>query len=226
MTGRRRGAVLAGAACLLVSLSGTGETLYISDEFRVPLRSGPSGEHRILHYGLPTGTELEMLAVDEEAGFTHVRLGSGTEGWLPNQYLVDEPIAKMRLAEAEERIAALEGFLEGDEAATALLQARELAQANAELERRNEALASELARVEEASEEGLALYDAHQNLSQLNVNLRAEVDDLLAQRDSLEQNVERQWMLIGAGLVFLGLMLGLAIKSRPQRSSSRLGSWS
>ena len=226
MTGRRRGAVLAGAACLLVSLSGTGETLYISDEFRVPLRSGPSGEHRILHYGLPTGTELEMLAVDEEAGFTHVRLGSGTEGWLPNQYLVGEPIAKMRLAAAEERIAALQGLLEGDGAAEALLRAGELAQANAELERRNAALTSELVRVERTSEEGLALYEANQDLAQLNVNLRAEVDDLLAQRDGLEQNVERQWMLIGAALVLVGLMLGVAIKSRPRRSASRLGSWS
>ena len=54
---------------------------------------------------------------------------------------------------------------------------------------------------------------------QLNTNLRAEVDDLLAQRDSLEQNVERQWMLIGGCLVLVGLLLGVAIKSRPRRNS-------
>ncbi len=211
--------VLACGALLCGALSGAAETLYVSDEFRVPLRSGPSGEHRILHYGLPSGTKLEVLEVDADAGFTHVRLPGGTEGWLPNQYLVGEPIAKIRLTEAEERIEALEGLLEGNEAATTLADNRELEQANAELLDRNETLADELEGIKQASQEGLALYEANQDLVRLNTNLRAEVDDLLAQRDGLEENVERQWMLIGAGLVLIGLMLGVAIKSRPRRNA-------
>jgi len=204
---------------LLAALPAAAQTMYISDEYRVPLRSGPSGEHRILHYGLPSGTVVEALEVDEDAGFTHVRLPGGTEGWLPNQYLVNEPIAKLRLAEAEERIDVLEGLLAGDDAASALAAARQTELANADLERRNEALVTELEQLRAASEEGLGLHDANRDLVQLNTNLRAEVDDLLAQRDSLEQNVERQWMLIGAGLVLVGLMLGAAIKSRPRRNS-------
>ena len=36
-------------------------TAYISDELTVPLRSGPSGGHRILHRGLPSGTVLEVI---------------------------------------------------------------------------------------------------------------------------------------------------------------------
>ncbi len=211
--------VLACGALLCGALSGTAETLYISDEFRVPLRSGPSGEHRILHYGLPSGTQLKVLQVDADAGFTHVRLPGGTEGWLPNQYLVSEPIAKIRLTEAEERIEALEGLLEGNEAATTLADNRELEQANAELLDRNETLADELEGIKQASQEGLAMYEANQDLVRLNTNLRAEVDDLLAQRDGLEENVERQWMLIGAGLLLIGLMLGVAIKSRPRRNA-------
>ena len=207
---------------LLAALSGaaqTAQTMYISDEYRVPLRSGPSGEHRILHYGLPSGTVVEALEVDEDAGFTHVRLPGGTEGWLPNQYLVNEPIAKLRLAEAEERIDVLEGLLAGDDAASALADARRTELANADLERRNEALVTELEQLRAESAEGLGLSGANRDLMQLNTNLRAEVDDLLAQRDGLEQNVERQWMLIGAALVLVGLMLGVAIKSRPRRNS-------
>lgn len=211
--------VLACGALLCGALSGAAETLYISDEFRVPLRSGPSGEHRILHYGLPSGTKLVVLQVDADAGFTHVRLPGGTEGWLPNQYLISEPIAKIRLTEAEERIEALEGLLEGNEAATTLADNRELEQANAELLDRNETLADELEGIKQASQEGLAMYEANQDLVRLNTNLRAEVDDLLAQRDGLEENVERQWMLIGAGLVLIGLMLGVVIKSRPRRNA-------
>lgn len=194
-------------------------TMYISDEYRVPLRSGPSGEHRILHWGLPTGTVVEALEVDEDAGFTHVRLPSGNEGWLPNQYLVDEPIARLQLADAEERIAELEGLLAGNDAAAALANAREIERSHAELERAHAELEQELQRVRSTSEEGLGLYENNRELVQLNTNLRAEVDDLLAQRDSLEQNVERQWMLIGGALVLVGMLFGVAIKSRPRRSS-------
>ena len=204
---------------LLAAAPAAAQTMYISDEYRVPLRSGPSGEHRILHYGLPSGTVVEALEIDEDAGFTHVRLPGGTEGWLPNQYLVNEPVAKLRLAEAEERIDVLEGLLAGDDAASALAAVRQTELANADLLQRNEALVTELEQLRAASEEGLGLYDANRDLVQLNANLRAEVDDLLAQRDGLEQNVERQWMLIGAALVLVGLMLGAAIKSRPRRNS-------
>ena len=59
------------------SLAAVGDVNYISDVLTVPLRSGPSTAHRILHRGLPSGTQLTILAVDEEAGFTQVRTASG-----------------------------------------------------------------------------------------------------------------------------------------------------
>jgi len=35
----------------------------------------------------------------------------------------------------------------------------------------------------------------------------------------LERNVMLRWMLAGGGLVLLGLLIGVLIKSRPKRSS-------
>ena len=84
------------------------QTVWISDEFTVPLRSGPSNEHRIVHRGLPSGTELEVLGVDAAAEYTHVRTSSGLEGWISTQYLVKEPIARVQLVAANNRIQALE----------------------------------------------------------------------------------------------------------------------
>ena len=43
-------------------------TMYISDQFTVPLRRGPSNSHRILHAGLPSGTALEVLGEDRRRG--------------------------------------------------------------------------------------------------------------------------------------------------------------
>ena len=91
--------------CLsITSHAALAETVYISDELTVPLRSGPSNGHRILHAGLPSGTQMEVLGEDEAAGFTQIRTTRGTEGWIRTQYLVREPIAKMRLAAAQREL--------------------------------------------------------------------------------------------------------------------------
>ena len=80
------------------------ETAYISDRLTVPVRSGPSNANRILHRGLPSGTRLTILARDETSGFVQIRTDGGTEGWLPAQYLVSEPIARDRLVAANRRV--------------------------------------------------------------------------------------------------------------------------
>ena len=73
------------------SLAAVGDVNYISDVVNVPLRSGPSTAHRIIHRGLPSGTQLTVLATDEEASFTQVRTSGGMEGWVASQYLMGNP---------------------------------------------------------------------------------------------------------------------------------------
>jgi SH3 domain protein len=94
-------------SCLAVtrqSLAAVGDVNYISDVVNVPLRSGPTNAYRIIHRGLPSGTQLTVLGTDEEAGFTKVRTVDGTEGWVTSQYLTGEPIARVKLAAAEKRL--------------------------------------------------------------------------------------------------------------------------
>ena len=85
-------------------LAAVGDVNYISDVLTVPLRSGASTAHRILHRGLPSGTQLTILAIDEEANFTQVRTAGGMEGWVRSQYLIGEPIARVKLAATEKRL--------------------------------------------------------------------------------------------------------------------------
>ena len=213
-------------ALVAVALLGAGhdalaETRYISDVLRVPLRAGPSSEHRILHWGLPSGTEVEVLEDDGEADFVNVATDGGMTGWLPRQYLVAEPIARERLTEALAEIEHLSALLEGGQPAiaTELARTAELEAANGELERRNESLTAELAELKSVFESDLDIHAENQRLADENETLRGEVDGLAAAAGQLQANVERQWMLIGAGLVLVWLLLGLAIKARPRRSA-------
>ena len=42
---------------------------------------------------------------------------------------------------------------------------------------------------------------------------------LVGERDTLKDNAQERWLMIGAGLVLLGFVLGIVIKARPRRSA-------
>jgi SH3 domain protein len=196
------------------------ETRWISDEFTVPVRSGPSDGHRIVHRGLPSGTELEVLGVDNAAEYTHVRTAGGVDGWISTQYLVKEPIARVQLAAANNRIQALERQLaQRGEVLTELKSTSSEAASNGDrLAAQVTKLEAELAEVKQVSAGALEEHARTQELSSLNARLRAEVDDLTEESQRLENNTEQRWLLIGGALVLGGLVAGVAIKARPRRS--------
>ena len=197
------------------------ETVYISDELTVPLRSGPSNAYRILHRGLPSGTQLEVLSRDADSGFTQIRTTRGTEGWIPTQYLVTQPIAKAQLVAAKRELEQLRSRLaRHEQQLTSLNEEKTSAdRSNSDLQGQVTRLERELAEIKQISAGALEEHATNLRLNELNERLRDEVEDLVAQRDALQDNVQQRWLLIGAGLVLLGLVLGLIIKARPRRSA-------
>lgn len=197
-----------------------GSVRYVSDKLTVPLRSGPSNSHRILHRGLPSGTRLTVLAEDQAAGFVNIRTDRGTEGWIPTQYLMNQPIARDRLAAAQREVAAARARLNKSREELAGLQQTGASSAaeNQNLKQRIAVLEAELTEVKTISADALEQYSANKRLTELNVRLRDELDDLMEDHQKLEGNLQQQWLLTGAGLLLGGLVLGVVIKARPRRS--------
>lgn len=206
---------------LLVAAHANATTMYISDELAVPLRRGPSNGHRILHAGLPSGMKLEVLGEDREAGFTHVRTPNGTEGWVPTQYLVATPIAKDRLAAATKRIADLEAQLKKlRESSQETRSAQTAAETrNKELEQQARELAAELADVRRVAADPLAQAEENQKLKAENQQMLTRLKELSEEVQELERDVQLRWLLAGGGLVLIGLILGVWLKSRSKRST-------
>jgi SH3 domain protein len=198
--------VLSSAFCV----SGFAATMYVSDQFTVPLRRGPSNSYKILHAGLPSGTALEVLGQDSAAGFTQVRTANGTEGWIETHYLSAQPIARDQLTAANRRLESLETQLKG------LRQSDSRAN---DLGKQTEKLQAELAEVRRVSATALANYEENKQLKASNEALQKQVTQLSERVHQLERNVTLRWMLAGGGLVLLGLLIGALIKSRPKRSS-------
>jgi len=197
------------------------ETQYIVDQLTVPLRRGPTNGHKIIHAGLPSGTALEIVGEDAAAGFTQVRLQNGTEGWLPTQYLTREPAARERLAAAQKRLETLNAELSGARQGTKSEQtARSSAEErSAELDKQTKQLQAELAEIKRVSSNAVAMYEEHKALKAHAAELERRNADQTAQIQVLKSNELQVWLLFGGGLVVLGLVLGVIIKSRPKTKS-------
>ena len=206
---------------LLLCASASAATLYISDQLTVPLRRGPSNSHKIIHAGLPTGMALEVLSEDRAAGFTQVRTPNGTEGWVPTQYLVDQPAAKDRLAAANKRVEALEAQLKAlkENFQEVRGERSEVEGRASDLTRQTEKLQSELAEIRRVSATSIANYEENKQLKSENQSLSTQVTQLTERVRQLERNVTLKWFLAGGALVLVGLLLGAWIKSRPKRST-------
>lgn len=213
------GLLLVASSILCVPASAA--TVYVSDVLTVPLRRGPSNGHKIINAALPSGTALEVLSEDAAAGFTQVRTANGTEGWVPTQYLSNEPVARDRLAAANRRVESLEQQLKTlrdtyQETRGARTQSEGRV---TDLSKQTEKLQAELAEVRRISATSIANYEENKQLKTSNEALQKQVTDLTSRVRELDRNVVVKWLLTGGGLVLLGLLLGAWIKSRPKRST-------
>ncbi len=210
-------------ACLGLISTGSvsAESAYISDELTVPLRSGPSGQHRIVYAALPSGTQLEILSVNEDAGFSQIRTARGTEGWVRSQYLVSSPIAKQRLAAAQREIANLKQRLANTNEKVSALNETSRAQqsSNQASSAQIEKLQNELDALKAISDGAVATHEENLKLKEMTARLQDELDDLSEERDLLESNASNEGIMLGAGFILLGLLAGVLIKARPQRSA-------
>ena len=212
--------VLLALLLVLGPVSAFAATMYISDELTVPLRRGPSGGHKIINAALPTGLALEVLGEDKAAGFSQVRTPNGTEGWLPTQYLVSQPVAKDRLAAATKRVEALEAQLKSiRENYQDVRGARTEIEGKAnDLSKENQKLQTELAEIRRVSATAITQFEENKQLKASNASLTTQVTQLTEEVQDLKRNVMLRWLMSGGALVLIGLILGAWIKSRPKRS--------
>ena len=197
------------------------ETRYVSDELTVPLRRGPTSGHKIIHAGLPSGTPLEVISEDKNGGFTEVRMQNGTEGWVPTQYLSAEPIARDRLTAATKRIETLTAELNSSrQGMRAEQSARNSAEGtSSDLGKQVKQLQTELSEIRRVSANAVAMYEENKSLRAQSEQLQQTVATQSEQIKSLKSSELEIWLLTGGGLVALGLVFGIAIKSRPKTRS-------
>lgn len=188
------------------------ETRYVTDRLEVTLRAGESTRYKILRM-LPSGTPVEVLGVNKSTNYARVRIQDGTVGFVLAQELMEEPAARSRLAEVEERLAALRQKPDALTAELASLQEShaELRERFATLEREKQQREQELATIRHASANVLDITSDRERLRVQVAELTRARADLEQQYRDLKNQTTQRWFLIGAGVLGGGVLMGLLL---------------
>lgn len=188
------------------------ETRYVTDRLEVTLRAGESTRYKILRM-LPSGSPLEVLGVNKATNYARVRIQDGTVGFVLVQELQDEPAARSRLAELEERLAVLRQRPDALTAQLADLQEAhaELRERYASLEREKQQREQELATIRHASANVLDITSDRERLRLQVAELTRARADLEQENRDLKNQTSQRWFLIGAGVVGGGVLIGLLL---------------
>ncbi|MCH8503771.1 MAG: TIGR04211 family SH3 domain-containing protein [Ectothiorhodospiraceae bacterium] len=206
---------------LLLPAASWAQTRYISDELALDMRSGPGNQFRIQQM-VPAGTQVQVL--DNDSGWSLVRLGEGREGWVLTRLLADQPSARSQLNSAQRNLSQVRD--ENQELRASLEEA--LARVD-ELESGLTDTSSERDRLEQQLEQasrGLQLHSENEELKKEVIDLRREIQDLSHETERLRDRNDQRWFIVGSGVLAFGILMGLILPRIRWRKRNSWGSGS
>ena len=207
---------------LITSTAIAGEQRFVTDQLEITLRSGESTQYQILRM-LPSGTPVEVLQVNPESGYSQIRTADGAEGWVISRYLDPRPSARQRLAAADKEVTRLKRLSTDLKAKyTRLLQEKnQLASRLKKFSGDKQQLDHELQRIKKTSANALALDQENKTLKTKLQQLETEFQLTRQENKTLNDRSDRDWFMTGAGVILLGMLIGLIIpKIRWRRKSN------
>lgn len=197
------------------------EPAWVSDEFEITLRTGPSTSNSI-QLMVSSGTQLEVLERDAETGYSRVTTPGGTEGWVLTRYLMSERSAReqletlsSQLTNANSRGTSMSSQL------TAIKGQYDTANKRIDaLEREKAALESELAEIKRTAANVLGINQQNRTLMDDLASAQIRADTLEQENRQLSSQTTRYWFMSGALVLLVGIVLGIWLpRVRWQRRS-------
>ena len=212
---------IAAIVAALVSPAAFAQSAWVSDQFEIMLRSGPSTSNAI-QLMVDSGTRLEVIERDAESGYTHVRTQGGTEGWVLTRYLMSEPSAREQLEKLSSQLtneasrgSSLDSQLDAIKG--------EYDSANNQistLEREKAAVEKELADIKRTAANVLAIDGQNKSLMDQLAAAQIRADTLEQENRVLASQTTRYWFMAGGLVLLVGVILGIWLpRIRWQRRS-------
>ncbi len=207
--------ILSGLVLLTVSLSKPAfakKVGYVSDELKVPMRSGASNGHRIMKF-IRSGASLTVLDASDDGKFTQVELGDGKSGWLLTENIMNVPSGRDRLAVSSKKLTK-----SGQQVKELKSAIAELKSEIGKLKNNQNTLQSERTNLSNSLEDLKITAANPLSLSKKNKQLKKELSKVRDNEAALEKdnqqlrsNVMQEWFLIGGAVSIGSLILGLIL---------------
>ena len=199
------------------------ETQYVSDDLVITLRTGQGNQYEIIKT-LSSGAKLEILE-QTDTGYTKVKTEAGIEGWVRTQYLTKEPIAAIKLEKAEAKIGKLNDKVTSlqEELKTLRKDKTQLDTEYDKLRGEHQSATKELTQLSEIASRPKQLASENKDLRLQYEKINDELVLVKQENQVLKDRSKRNWFLAGAGVVILGMLIGLII---PKLRFRKKDSWS
>jgi SH3 domain protein len=199
------------------------ETRYVVDKLIITMRSGQSTQHKIIKHW-PSNTKLEILEAGEK--YSLAKGPDGTEGWVLNQYMTSTPTAKLKLAVAQNKLAKLtaENNRLKEEMNKISTKEANVSKDHKSLTRSSKKQADELAHLRRVAAKPLKLENENQRMKKEFLDLENEHTLLSQETQMLRDSSDREWFLNGAGVIIVGIIIGLIAPRLRMRKKSSWGS--
>ena len=197
---------------LYLPLTSWAQSAWVSDQFEITLRTGPSTTNAIERM-LSSGTELAVLEQDDESGYSHVRTTGGTEGWVLTRYLMDEPSAREQLERLTQQLtsASAEGASMTSQLSAIRGQYETATRTISQLEQDKAGLQAQLDDITRKAANTLAIDEQNQRLQQQLTDAEIRISLLEQENEQLTGQTNRNWFITGALVLFGGVLLGLVL---------------
>lgn len=202
--------------CVIADV-GWARMAYVTDSFRISLRTGPSLDNKILKF-LPSGEPVEIL--DTQEGWDQIEAlnpeHQGIKGWVLSRYLMEripwEQQAKALIRDNKEFREKLDN-IQKELTRTARLE-RELRKKYQETAEAKDRIESQYLELKKGAPDYLKLKVAYDNGVK-------KIEGLTRENEQLKSSQMNRWFALGALVLLCGLMLGL-LMGRQQRKRRSL----
>lgn len=194
------------------------ETMYISDNLKITLRSGPSTGNKIIAV-LESGQIVEVVNPGEE--WTQVKMANGKEGWVLSRYLTPSATHNLRLERLQSKHKNLTA------------QAAALIEENNRLKSENKEFRSEFETTQKQLQKTSTEFETLKSEASEYVSLKANYERVAAQLaeqtekaqkldeqvSKMEMNYAIKWFLAGSAVLIVGFLIGFSTKRQRRRPS-------
>ena len=200
-------------AFLLIPTTGIAETVYVTENYEITMRTGPATDRKIISL-VKSGQALTIL--DKGKDWSKVRAQNGREGWVLNRYITTKEPCAMVLDRVRQDYDVLSTeFTDLKEQYQALKSQKKASDTDlSQSQKDRQQLSTAYAKLKKESAEFLKLKKRHEQVSadlEMERTRSAKLDE---ENMQMKRSNVIQWVLTGGGIMLVGFFIGLFSSSR------------